>query len=617
MHFPSDFILPVPTMPSNTQRGVSSAVALHARGGGQPVTCEDVKASIMKRRGNLEKDLNNLKKHDQIDKGHSKELDQKMAALQKDFDRWDRLGCGPDPEVDKCQEEIYEAKEILNEKTVVKMVNVSDQTEVNMTILEVAKLLGISVLVAAVLFVLLPATLEAMLLRIGFAVVSLGPPAIAPWNTLDPQRIADCQTPRLYGSRIAMQTLKKGASFFSERLTRGRSTSEALSTPGGTESRQAGQKAFVSNCSSQEAHCRKLLVHQEAVAGVVDRYLSAMLFAFEDLAVAHEQLLTGLQQAVDLVDLQWLHHVEALAGGLREGAEENRQAVQGIIQDLQLLRGKHKEAVRLASEAEVAASRRSHYEVKVERLRQEVQKAREGLGTAALAPERASSSGILSKSLNQRRTNNYDLKQGQLCRNEEKLTRMTEVEREAHALSLRSLLKLQHLVEQILRSCIDGLLPSIHAKHCWAQQKAPPPRSDSDGYGTGTKGRQRTLEDATEDGTLNVGDIVSVQGLNSQAHYNGENGTVKNIRPDNRIEVELVLEGVPGAEGTDENNKILAVKPENLRRVCPAQLPSQCSGLLVQGAEALVLEDWDPRNVVRTHEDSDDTLADGRRASVC
>ena len=35
-----------------------------------------------------------------------------------------------------------------------------------------------------------------------------------------------------------------------------------------------------------------------------------------------------------------------------------------------------------------------------------------------------------------------------------------------------------------------------------------------------------------------------------------------------------------------ENNKILAVKPENLRRVCPAQLPSQCSGLLVQGQES-------------------------------
>ena len=31
-----------------------------------------------------------------------------------------------------------------------------------------------------------------------------------------------------------------------------RSSSEALSTPGGADSRQAGQKAFVSNCSSQE-----------------------------------------------------------------------------------------------------------------------------------------------------------------------------------------------------------------------------------------------------------------------------------------------------------------------------------------------------------------------------
>lgn len=38
------------------------------------------------------------------------------------------------------------------------------------------------------------------------------------------------------------------------------------------------------------------------------------------------------------------------------------------------------------------------------------------------------------------------------------------------------------------------------------------------------------------------------------------------------------------AEGAGEGNKILAVKPENLRRVCPAALPTQCSGLLVQGA---------------------------------
>lgn len=149
-----------------------------------------------------------------------------------------------------------------------------------------------------------------------------------------------------------MQTLKKGASFLSEardRLTRGRSsTSEALSgvTSGG-ESRSAGQKAFY-NCSPQEAHCRKLLVHQEAVAGVVDRYMSAMLFALDDMATAHENLMAGLQQAADLVDLQWLHSVEALASNLRQGAEENRNAMYGIFQELQLVRGKHKEAVRLA-----------------------------------------------------------------------------------------------------------------------------------------------------------------------------------------------------------------------------------------------------------------------------
>ncbi|CAK9002685.1 unnamed protein product [Durusdinium trenchii] len=421
-----------------------------------------------------------------------------------------------------------------------------------------------------------------------------------------------------------MQTLKKGASFLSEardRLTRGRSsTSEALSgvTSGG-ESRSAGQKAFY-NCSPQEAHCRKLLVHQEAVAGVVDRYMSAMLFALDDMATAHENLMAGLQQAADLVDLQWLHSVEALASNLRQGAEENRNAMYGIFQELQLVRGKHKEAVRLASEAEVAANRRAHYEVKVERLRQELQKMREQLGSAALAPERSGGSGLLSKSLNQRKTNNYDLKQGQLCRNEEKLTRMTELQTEAHASSLRSLLvcvtfgrqKLQVLVDQILRSCIEDLIPSIHTKHTAAMQKQPPPaKSATAAYGGGPA-RQKKLEDVPE-GTLNVGDIVCVQGLSSAAQYNGENGAVRTLRPDGRIEVELVLED----RATGESNKILAVRPENLRRLCPAELPSQCSGLLGQGAEALVLEDWDPKHA-KHHEDSDDTTADGttgRRAS--
>ena len=34
-----------------------------------------------------------------------------------------------------------------------------------------------------------------------------------------------------------------------------------------------------------------------AAPGVVDRYMSAMLFALDDMAMAHENLLAGLQQA--------------------------------------------------------------------------------------------------------------------------------------------------------------------------------------------------------------------------------------------------------------------------------------------------------------------------------
>ena len=171
----SDFILPVPTVPSHPQRGVPSAVALHARGGGRSVSCTDVKESIMKRKGSLEKDLRNLKKHDESDKGHSKELDEKFSGLEDDFKRWDRLKCGPDPEVDEFRKEIAEAKEMLSKKRVktVKMLNLGDQMEVTKTLAEVAKILGISLLAAACLAVLLPATLEAMLLRLGFAVVSL------------------------------------------------------------------------------------------------------------------------------------------------------------------------------------------------------------------------------------------------------------------------------------------------------------------------------------------------------------------------------------------------------------------------------------------------------------
>ena len=36
-----------------------------------------------------------------------------------------------------------------------------------------------------------------------------------------------------------------------------------------------------------------------------------------------------MAQAADLVDLQWLHHVEALAGGLREAMDGRRSVASG------------------------------------------------------------------------------------------------------------------------------------------------------------------------------------------------------------------------------------------------------------------------------------------------
>ncbi|CAJ1409541.1 unnamed protein product [Effrenium voratum] len=129
-----------------------------------------------------------------------------------------------------------------------------------------------------------------------------------------------------------MQTLKKGASFLSEakdRLTRARSSSsgDALKLP---EGGGPGKSNAFYNCSPQEAHCRKLLVHQEAVAGVVDRYMCAVLYALDDLAAAHENLGAGLQQAGDLVDGAWHGHVEALATALRQARKRSEDQENGF-----------------------------------------------------------------------------------------------------------------------------------------------------------------------------------------------------------------------------------------------------------------------------------------------
>ncbi|CAE7277737.1 unnamed protein product, partial [Symbiodinium pilosum] len=169
----------------------------------------------------------------------------------------------------------------------------------------------------------------------------------------------------------------------------------------------------------------------------------------------------------------------------------------------------------------------------------------------------------------------------------------------------------------------ERLIPAISKQHEEAVRRAPPPgppASGSPSPGGSFRPRARRLEDAPQEAAeLAVGDLVCVQGLASAAQYNGENGTVRNIRPDGRIEIELVLDHADASTGSSPqagggggggavHSKVLAVRPENLQRLATAPLPTQCSGLLGQGAEALTLEDFDPSRA-RPHEDSDESAA--------
>ena len=148
-------------------------VALRADGGGKSVTCEMVKKAIQARRRSLEKDLQNLRKYDKVDKGHAKELDQKIAVLDKELARWDNRGCGPDPEVDHIREEIKEAQQMLDQKKTMKMEKSSTGEEVHMTIFEVARLIGLSAPVVGWLVLLFRAILSHLVMVVGYTLVAL------------------------------------------------------------------------------------------------------------------------------------------------------------------------------------------------------------------------------------------------------------------------------------------------------------------------------------------------------------------------------------------------------------------------------------------------------------
>ncbi len=152
-------------------------MTLHARGGGKSIKCEDVKESILRRRQNLDKDLKNLKKFNESDKGHAKELDMKLGALEKDLARWDRLDCGDDDEVDGIRKELAEAKKMLNEKRTTKKVKkvkvLMHGKETIMSILDLAAVVGVSALLIAFIAMEGPAVLAAFLGNVGIRLISV------------------------------------------------------------------------------------------------------------------------------------------------------------------------------------------------------------------------------------------------------------------------------------------------------------------------------------------------------------------------------------------------------------------------------------------------------------
>lgn len=166
-----------PSTPQGAATDPSTRVTLHARGGGKNIKCEDVKESILRRRQRLDKDLKNLKKFNESDKGHARELDTQFAGLEKDLARWDRLGCGDDDEVDGIRGELAKAKKMLNEKRTTKKVKkvkvLMHGKETIMSILDLAAVVGVSAFLIAFIAMEGPAVLAGLLGTVGIRLISV------------------------------------------------------------------------------------------------------------------------------------------------------------------------------------------------------------------------------------------------------------------------------------------------------------------------------------------------------------------------------------------------------------------------------------------------------------
>ncbi|CAE8591864.1 unnamed protein product, partial [Polarella glacialis] len=353
---------------------------------------------------------------------------------------------------------------------------------------------------------------------------------------------------------------------------------------GGNQSGEGGE-----GHSAKETSDRRFLVHQEAVAGLVENYAASVARLLADLAAVHEVLHAGLVQAGDLVEDSWADRVGAMAKELRSHASAATEDMKQSCMPVSQARQRHRETVRLSLDSDMAMRRLHHYQDKVEILRAQAAEARGGLKAGAVDPNAESSGALPKRSFSGLKTMQADLKLGKLWRNEEKLEQMTQQANAARAVAAKSMSECLTQVRQRLHSSladvlhlvIDMVLPGLQ-----------PPLSA--GVPSASQNRETGSRTAKVSAALCAfaeGERILVDGLSGSAQYNGCAGTVQGLRADGRVEVELDDE-LLDASSPNTKPKVLALKPENLPRNPNAPRCSKLSpAFLNTGSELLGLCD--------------------------
>eukprot|EP00927_Polykrikos_kofoidii_P004659 TRINITY_DN11845_c0_g1_i1.p1 TRINITY_DN11845_c0_g1~~TRINITY_DN11845_c0_g1_i1.p1 ORF type:complete len:444 (-),score=84.14 TRINITY_DN11845_c0_g1_i1:321-1652(-) len=341
------------------------------------------------------------------------------------------------------------------------------------------------------------------------------------------------------------------------------------------------------NADEKQAEDRRHLVHQEAVAGLLQNYASAFVRAVEELSSCHSALEYGLRQAGDIVADSWADRAAAISEELRQHAETAETSLADVRGRIADARREHRSAACLSVVSEGVARRRNHYDEKIRRLRIAAEEAKGNLSSGALDPghvDGASRSGKSSggtvpmRSFSGLKTMHADLKLGRLVRNEEKLLRIVSRHEEAEAAAAQAMehsltvgrRRLREAVDTTLRTCIEQLLPGIADVVANAAESAAKSNQEDpvDDIASGVVGSECPPGSFK---SFAVGDRVLVTGLASAPQYNDHCGIVQNYRDDGRLEVtvRVPIQENQGSGQADASKpvwqaKVLALRPENL-----------------------------------------------------